>query len=210
LAKNDAIDADMIAWFAETFDQAPLSVDDEQREELDHMVSARLSLIHPKTQIVNFSEHAQPAAVDKAHQAILRTLDRQLGKLEAAIAAAVQHDPRWADRAEIIESVPGLGITAAAGLIAFMPELGRIDNKAAAALLGVAPYDDDSGKHSGRRFIKGGRRKLRNLLYMPIMGALPATTPCSRPAISASVPRESRRRSLSSPACASSSPSSTP
>src|SRR5262249_23274171 len=172
LAKNDAIDADMIAWFAETFEHAPASVDDDvEREELDQMVSARLGLIRLKMQIINFAEHTQPDAVATAHQAVLQTLDRQLATLEAAIAATIQHVSRWADRAEIIDSVPGLGIGAVAGLIALMPELGRIDNKAAAALLGVAPYDDDSGKHSGRRFIKGGRRKLRNLLYMPIMGA---------------------------------------
>ena len=67
--------------------------------------------------------------------------------------------------------MPGLGDQAIAGLIAWAPELGRITNQAAAALIGAAPYDDDSGERKGVRHIKGGRRKLRNLLYMPVMGA---------------------------------------
>ena len=67
--------------------------------------------------------------------------------------------------------MPGLGEQAVAGLIAWAPELGSVTNEAAAALVGVAPYDDDSGERKGQRSIKGGRRKLRTLLYMPIMGA---------------------------------------
>jgi transposase len=67
--------------------------------------------------------------------------------------------------------VPGLGAQAVAALTAWFPELGHITKEAAAALLGAAPYDDDSGERKGARRIKGGRRKLRNLLYMPIMGA---------------------------------------
>ncbi len=67
--------------------------------------------------------------------------------------------------------MPGLADQTAAGVIAWLPELGRISNGAAGALLGAAPYDDDSGERKGARCIKGGRRKLRNLLYMPVMGA---------------------------------------
>ncbi len=79
--------------------------------------------------------------------------------------------PHFAKLAEIIESVPGLAATTSAGLIAAMPELGQVSNKVAAALLGVAPYDDDSGKRQGERQIKGGRRKVRNLFYMACLGA---------------------------------------
>ena len=77
----------------------------------------------------------------------------------------------FAGLAEIIESVPGLAGTTSAGLIAAMPELGLVDGKVAAALLGAAPYDDDSGKRRGERQIKGGRRKVRNLFYMACLGA---------------------------------------
>jgi len=171
LAKNDPIDAETIAWFGETFPQAPAKAGDDEREELDQLVSARLGLVRLKTQIANYGEHTQPPAVRKAHQAVLKTLAVQLAKLEAAIATQVKKSPRLTEPAAIIESVPGLAEGTAAGLIAFMPELGQVSNKVAAALLGVAPYDNDSGKHRGKRSIKGGRQKARNLLYMPTMGA---------------------------------------
>ena len=83
----------------------------------------------------------------------------------------IKATPHFAELAEIIESVPGLGAITAAGLIAAMPELGQVSNQAIAALLGVAPYDDDSGKRRGERQIKGGRRKVRNLFYMACLGA---------------------------------------
>jgi transposase len=96
---------------------------------------------------------------------------RQQAKLEALIAAKIENTERFAQRAEIIQSVPGLAETSTAGLIAFLPELGLVDRQAASALLGVAPFDDDSGKRRGQRHIQGGRRKLRCLLYMPIVSA---------------------------------------
>src|SRR6202035_178804 len=95
----------------------------------------------------------------------------EVARLEAAIAALVKATPYFAERAEIIESVPGLGATTSAGLIAAMPGLGQVSNKVAAALLGAAPYDDDSGRRQGQRHIKGGRRRVRNLFYMACLGA---------------------------------------
>ncbi len=107
----------------------------------------------------------------KAYQAVSKAIATQLAKLEAVIAAKLKHTAEFAERAAIIQSTPGLGDAATAGLVAFMPELGHVDNQAAAALLGVAPYDNDSGDRRGQRHIAGGRHKLRRLLYMPIVGA---------------------------------------
>lgn len=171
LAKNDPIDAEMIAWFGETFSDEGGRPSEPARDELDHLVTARATLHRILSQVGNQGEHRQPRTVAKAHQAIIRIIRTQLARLEAEIAAKIHASPRFARRAEIITSVPGLAGQTAAGLIAWLPELGRIDNKAAAALVGVAPYDDDSGDHIGRRFIQGGRRKLRNILYMATLGA---------------------------------------
>ena len=104
------------------------------------------------------------------HARLLKTIAAELAKLEAAITAMIKATPHFAELAEIIESVPGLARTTSAGLIAAMPELGQVSNKIA-ALLGVAPYDDDSGKRRGERHIKGGRRRIRNLFYMACLGA---------------------------------------
>jgi transposase len=170
-AKNDPIDARMIAWFGEAFSDRLGKPDDAEREELDQLVTARLGITRLKEQIDGWGEHEQPKAVQKVHQALLKELARQQAKLEALIAAKVEKTERFAQRAEIIESVPGLAETAASGIIAFLPELGRVDRQAAAALLGAAPFDDDSGKRRGQRHIQGGRRKLRCLLYMPTLSA---------------------------------------
>lgn len=171
LAKNDPIDAEMIAWFAETFADAPPRVPDAEREELCMLVTAREALKQMKTDIGNHREHRQPRAAERAFAAVMRSVGLQLARLDAVIATKLKATARFAAKAEIIESVPGLAEHAAAGLIAWMPELGQVSNKVAPALVGAAPYDDDSGNHHGERHIKGGRRALRNLLYMPILGA---------------------------------------
>jgi transposase len=170
-AKNDPIDARRIAWFGEAFGDRLGKPDDAEREELDQLVTARRAIARLKEQIDSWGEHEQPKAVQKAHQALLKEVARQQARLEALIAAKIEKTERFAQRAEIIESVPGLADTAAAGLIAFLPELGLVDRQAASALLGAAPFDDDSGKRRGQRHIQGGRRKLRCLLYVPTLGA---------------------------------------
>jgi len=107
----------------------------------------------------------------------LKSLTAEIDKLEAAISAKVKATPEFAERAEIIESVPGLAQATSAILIAGMPELGQVSDKVAAALIGVAPYDDDSGKRRGERYIKGGRRWVRNGIYMPCLGAATQCNP---------------------------------
>jgi len=171
LAKNDPIDAQMIAWFGEVFGDTPGKPRDKARQELDQLVTARLGLVRLQTQVESWGEHDQPKVVQKIHQALLKAVAAQLSKLQAVITARLENTPQFTQRADIIQSVPGLGDAAVAGLIAFLPELGRVDRQAAAALLGAAPFDDDSGERRGQRHIKGGRRKLRNLLFMPILGA---------------------------------------
>ncbi len=171
LAKNDPIDAEMIAWFAETFIEAKGQAYDAAREKLAQIVNARQALIDVRTSLQNRREHSTPDVVQKMQGRLLKQIAVEIAKLEAAIAALIKATPRFAELAEIIESVPGLAEGTSAGLIGAMPELGQIGNKVAAALLGAAPYDDDSGKRRGDRHIQGGRRKVRNLFYMACMGA---------------------------------------
>jgi transposase len=171
LAKNDPIDAQMIAWFAETFVEAKGKAYDAAREKLVQIVNARMTLLDMQTGLQNRSEHSVPDVVQKMQARLLKNIALELAKLEGAIASIIKATPQLAELAEIIESVPGLGKATSAALIAAMPELGQVSNDAAAALLGVAPYDDDSGKRRGNRHIQGGRRKVRNIFYMACMGA---------------------------------------
>jgi transposase len=171
LAKNDPIDAEIIARFAETFVEAKGQTYDAAREKLVDIVNARQALLDMQTGLQNRSEHSTPEVVQKMQARLLKNIALEVAKLEAAIAAMIKATPHFAELAGIIESVPGLAKGTAAGLIAAMPELGQTSNNAAAALLGAAPYDNDSGKHRGDRHIQGGRRKVRNLFYMACLGA---------------------------------------
>jgi transposase len=135
LAKNDAIDAEMIAWFAETFSEAPSQTHDAAHEELLALVKARIGLVELKMRLQSQSEHAAPGLVRKAHTRVLKNLASEIAELEAAISAKIKSTPHLAERAEIIASVPGLAETTSANLVAGMPELGQVSNEIAAALL---------------------------------------------------------------------------
>jgi transposase len=108
LAKNDPIDARMIAWFGEVFGGAPGKAEDADRQELDQLVTARLGLTRLQGQIESSGEHQQPKAVHKIHQVLLKAVTAQLAQLEAIIAAKIDNTERFAPRADIIQSVPGL------------------------------------------------------------------------------------------------------
>jgi transposase len=177
LAKNDKIDAEMIAWFAETFREAPSQVEDPAHEEIKALVKGRKSLIDLRARLEMQKEHETPPLVQKAHARLLKKLADEIATIETAIGAKIKTTPAFARRAEIIQSVPGFAEATALTLLAGLPELGQVSNEVAAALVGVAPYDDDSGKRRGQRCIKGGRRWVRNALYMPCVGAATLNNP---------------------------------
>jgi len=177
LAKNDKIDAEMIAWFAETFNEAPSQVDDPAHEEMKALVKGLRSLIDVRARLEMQKEHEAPVLVRKARARLLKKLAGEIAMIDTAIGAKIKATPAFAERAEIIRSVPGFAEATAMTLLAGLPELGQVSNEIAAALLGVAPYDDDSGKRHGQRCIKGGRRWVRNALYMPCVGAATLNNP---------------------------------
>lgn len=209
LAKNDAIDAEMIAWFADTFQEAPGQDHDEEREQLRQMVTARQTVLDLQTALQNKGEHSVSGAVQRMQARLLKKMAAEIAALEAAIEAKVRTTPHFAELAEIIESVPGLAGTTSAGLIAIMAELGQVNDKIAAALLGAAPYDDDSGKGGAVVTSRADGAGYATSSTWRVLELRHGTIPCSRPSIDACWPRESRRRSRSWPACASSSSSST-
>jgi transposase len=177
LAKNDKIDAEMICWFAETFGEAPSQVDNPAHEEMKALVKGRQGLLDVRARLEMQKEHEAPALVQKARARLLKKLADEIAALETAIAATIKTTPDFAKRAEIIQSVPGFAEGTAMALLGGLPELGQVSDEVAAALMGVAPYDDDSGKRRGERCIKGGRRWVRNALYMPCVGAATLNNP---------------------------------
>jgi transposase len=171
LAKNDRIDARLIAEFGTACapgERCEIGAD-EKRDELAGLLTARLALIDHRTALRNQIAATPAGAIRSILKAALAPMTNAIKKLDRAITALIASQSAFAALAKRLRTVPSLGPISAAAIIAWLPELGHLDRRALAALVGVAPFDDDSGKRSGVRIIKGGRRKLRNVLYMGVM-----------------------------------------
>lgn len=170
LAKNDKLDASMIARFVATVPQRQIKPD-PAAERLAELVTARRQLREDLTRAQNQAEHAGPAIVQRLSKLRAARLRADILLLDKAIAQAIADDPELARKDALLRSVPGVGPVFAHTLLAQMPELGSLTNRQAAALLGVAPYDHDSGQMKGQRHIWGGRRNVRDVAYMAAMVA---------------------------------------
>lgn len=171
LAKNDRIDARVIAEFGAVCgrrERCEIAVD-AKRDHLAALLGTRQALIEHQTALRNQIGASPKGAARSALAAVLSPIAGTIKKLDRTIAAAIAGHPPFAALAARLDTVPCLGPVVIAGIIAWLPELGRLDRRALAALVGVAPFDDDSGKRNGQRAIKDGRRKLRNILYMAVM-----------------------------------------
>lgn len=170
-AKNDAIDAVAIAQFVAATENHRF-VPDAARRELGDFVTARAALLEARVRLENVLEHMRVAAVRKRLAAKIAALDRAVAALERDIAARLRSEPRFAGLVRLLASVPCVGAVTTAALLAWLPELGRISRHAIAGLVGLAPYDDDSGPRRGRRHIEGGRDRLRRVLYMATLAGI--------------------------------------
>jgi len=144
---------------------------DTKREHLGGLVAARQALVDHQTSLQNQISACPKGPARQALAAALKPIPASIKQLDRLIAKAIAAHPQFAALAARLDTVPGVGPVTIAALIAWLPELGRLDRRALAALVGVAPFDDDSGKRTGQRYIKGGRGKLRNIAYMAVMGA---------------------------------------
>jgi transposase len=172
LAKNDRADALSIAQAtAILVEQVP----DKRRRDLDPLVehlTYRGRLNDWITDCTNQLEHLADKALRARLTARKAALMEELAELDKMIAALIDQREDWRALARRLRTVPGVGPVLAATLIAFLPELGRLPRRAIAALVGLAPYDHDSGNHSGERHIKGGRATIRRVLYMAAIAAM--------------------------------------
>ena len=166
LAKTDALDAAVIARFAEAVRPEPRPIPDAAAQALGEMVARRRQIIemmtaerHRKRQLV------QPRLVKGADR-LLALLQKELSALEGDIGEAIRGTPAWRETEDLLKSVPGIGDATARTLLAELPELGRLDRRRIAALVGVAPLNRDSGTMRGRRTTWGGRASVRSALYM--------------------------------------------
>ena len=170
LAKNDRIDAIVIARFIAVVQHQPVERD-EAAEALAELVTARRQLKEELTRVANQAEHTTSALLKRMASKRAKRLKADILLLDKAIAQAVAADEVLARKDKLLRSVPSVGPVYGHSLLALMPELGKLSNRQAAALLGVAPFDYESGRFRGERHIFGGRRELRDVAYMAALVA---------------------------------------
>lgn len=171
LAKNDKIDACVLAHYASVTELPEAVAPDEDREALGELLSLRESI----QKDIEAFDARQRACVQSAAkhscQLLIEALHAEREHLEREILARLRAAPKLYARYRRLRRVPGIGPLNAAALVAWLPELGCRNRRTIAALVGVAPYDDDSAGRRGKRRIQGGRPKLRRLLFMAALSA---------------------------------------
>ncbi len=172
LAKTDALDARVLAVFAEKATPRLLAQRAAGQAELDALVTCRRQLVQSRTEQSNRLGATASTAAQKALKAVLGTLDKQIAKLDQQIRDHIDSNDQWKHVDELLKSAPGAGDVLASTLVANLPELGTVDHRQIAALVGVAPFNHDSGRFQGKRFIQGGRGDVRNVLYMATVAAM--------------------------------------
>jgi transposase len=170
-AKTDRIDARVLALFADKVQPAPIEKTPEKQAEMQQLVTRRRQLIDLKTQESNRWGVTHAKAAKKSIQAVINTLEAEIRGIEKVIEALLESDDDWQNKIQLIKSVPGLGDVTAATVVAEVPEIGKLNRQQISALIGVAPYNKDSGPHQGKRSIAGGRKSVRSVLYMAAMSA---------------------------------------
>lgn len=171
LAKTDRLDAALLAQFAEAIHPEPRALPDALTQHLSALVERRRQVVQMVTAERNRLQATRSPAVRRHIQAHLEWLIQQLHELEEELRQAIEASPIWQAQRDLLCTVPGIGPTLAAVLLADLPELGTLSAKHLAALVGVAPLNRDSGTHSGHRIVWGGRAAVRAALYMAALVA---------------------------------------
>jgi transposase len=177
LAKTDRLDAEAIALFAERIRPEARPVADAEAQALAELVTRHRQTVEMIGMEQNRRRQARAPGVARAIAATLWVLEAQLADLDRDIGDAIRfgacpEPPPWREADDLLRSVPGIGAVASRTLIAEMPELGCLDRREAAALVGVAPINRDSGQLRGHRAIAGGRTAVRNVLFMATLSAI--------------------------------------
>jgi len=166
LEKTDRIDAGKIAWFAEVKHVAPTQPHSAEQQRLKALVVRLRQLTELQAAQRNQQLLVEDALVRKSFTRLLTVVKSQMRELEKAIADLIAADPLWAKLNQAFRSIKGVAKRTVARLMAEMPEIGTLSNKAISKLAGVAPLARDSGKHQGKRVVRGGRRGIRAILFV--------------------------------------------
>lgn len=166
LEKTDAIDAGMIAWYAATKDSQPLCLAPQTQLELRARVTRLRQLTEVRTAQLNQQRLVTNPAIQQGFGQMLKFLAEQIQELEQAIAALIDADPLWRELNQAFRTIKGVADRTVARIMAEMPEIGTLSNKTISKLAGLAPLANDSGKHQGKRAVRGGRSAVRDILFI--------------------------------------------
>jgi transposase len=171
LAKTDAIDAAVLAHFAQTLRPPVWSMPDADAQKLQALLTRRTQLVQMQTMEKNRLAALRESRVRRSVQNVIRTLAREIRQADKDLGEAIRACPEWAAKDDLLQSIPGIGPTVSRTLLAQMPELGTLTREQAAALAGVAPINRESGQYKGKRMIAGGRALVRSMLYIASQAA---------------------------------------
>jgi len=170
-AKTDPIDAAVIAHFAEAAKPQVRQLPDETTQMLADLVARRRQIVEMIAAESQRARRLTSARLKKSIARLRKALEKELADLDGEISDHVRGSPAWAEKEDLLASVPGIGPTIARSLIAELPELGSLDRRQIAALVGLAPWTRQSGQWRGKSFIGGGRANVRRVLFMGAMVA---------------------------------------
>jgi transposase len=177
LAKTDAIDAAVLAHFAEAVQPAAQAMPDELTLLIESLVTRRGQIV----QMISAEKNRRGALLlqRSPNKTVFKNLDKhiswlekQLKELDGDIDKTIRKSPVWREKDNLLQSVPGVGKVTSSVLLSYVPELGTLDRKQIASLIGLAPFNRDSGQMRGRRAIWGGRGAVRSVLYMAAVAAI--------------------------------------
>jgi len=171
LAKTDKIDASVIARFAATIQPDIKPIPDKQSRLIKDLLIRRSQLLEMQTMEKNRLQ-ILPKALHRSIKTLLRSLQTQISTITKQIDEAVMQVKHWRTKTEILTSVPGVGKVLAYTLLSDLPELGKLNRKEIAALVGVAPMNRESGSWNGKRRIRGGRHRIRTVMFMAMLSSI--------------------------------------
>lgn len=171
-AKTDEIDAMMLSRYAEAIKPAPTKIMSADDYALQQLLMRRLQLINQRTREKNRRAHEPIPAVRKSIIAVIKALNLQIKSITKELENQISDKPLLTQKIERLQTASGIGVVSAYALVIFLPELGTLNRKQIAALLGVAPFNCDSGNRQGLRSIFGGRSEVRSIMYMATLAAI--------------------------------------
>lgn len=175
-AKTDRLDAKVLALFGERIKPLLRVIPDETQRALADVLGRRAQLV-----VIRAQEKARlataPAVARKDVEQHIAWLDKRIARLDADLGNRLRNSPVWCHKATLLDSVPGVGEVTTFSLLAKLPELGTLNRQKISALVGLAPFSDDSGKRKGIRYIRGGRADVRCALYMATLSAITHNPP---------------------------------